>query len=188
MIIKCPECRSDISDRAEKCPSCGCPIRSVEANSLGKAVDKEWVQKVKVFLEKYKVIVVCVIVCLVLFGWVLSVINDKYNDRVDSYTSDYSSSLDESYYAWLYLKVSDVEIEHNGSYTVVTGTVTNNGTSTYEFVKIKGAFVNQAGTTVDTDWTYAVGSEGLAPNESKTFRMSVPQNLSIVDCEVSLID
>lgn len=26
MIIKCPECQKEISDLAEKCPNCGCPI------------------------------------------------------------------------------------------------------------------------------------------------------------------
>lgn len=25
-LIKCPECQSDVSDRAHSCPKCGCPV------------------------------------------------------------------------------------------------------------------------------------------------------------------
>ena len=86
------------------------------------------------------------------------------------------------------LKFTNVTVTHNSSYTVATGTVTNNGTKKVTFVKIKGAFTNSAGTTLDTDWTYAVGSEGLDPGESTTFRMSVSKNSSIKNCKISIID
>lgn len=86
------------------------------------------------------------------------------------------------------LKFSNLDIEHNSSYTVLNGTVTNKGSKTYEFIEIKGAFKDSSGNVVDTDWTYAVGSEGLAPGESTTFRMSVPKDYSIRDCSVSIID
>lgn len=86
------------------------------------------------------------------------------------------------------LRFSNIEIEHNSSYTVVTGKVTNTGSTTYTFVKIKGAFKTSSGSTVDTDWTYAVGSEGLAPGESATFRMSVPKDRTITKCTISIID
>lgn len=86
------------------------------------------------------------------------------------------------------LRFSNIEIEHNSSYTVVTGKVTNTGSTTYTFVKIKGAFKTSSGSTVDTDWTYAVGSEGLSPGESVTFRMSVPKDRTITKCSISIID
>lgn len=25
-LIKCPECKSEVSDKAKSCPKCGCPI------------------------------------------------------------------------------------------------------------------------------------------------------------------
>ncbi|MCI5679537.1 MAG: FxLYD domain-containing protein [Bacteroidales bacterium] len=86
------------------------------------------------------------------------------------------------------LKFSNLDIDHNSSYTVLNGTVTNTGNRTYEFIEIKGAFKDSSGKVVDTDWTYAVGSEGLAPGESTTFRMSVPKDYSIRDCSISIID
>ena len=101
-----------------------------------------------------------------------------YDDDADSISSN----------ATLDLRFSNIDIEHNSSYTVVTGTVTNNGTHTYKFVEIKGSFESSAGTVIDTDWTYAVGSEGLAPGESTTFRMSVTKNYLITDCDISIID
>lgn len=86
------------------------------------------------------------------------------------------------------LNFSNISITHNSSYTVCTGTITNNGTKTYSFVEVKGKFQDSYGTVIDTDWTYAVGSEGLAPNESKTFRLSVDKNYSIDKCEMEIID
>lgn len=104
---------------------------------------------------------------------------------------DYSSSSSSSYsYESKYsaLKISNVSVTSNSSYTVCTGTITNNGKKNYSFVEVKGAFKNSSGTVLDTDWTYAVGSEGLAPGESKSFRMSVPKNYSISSCSVSIMD
>lgn len=85
------------------------------------------------------------------------------------------------------LKFSNIKITHNSLYTVVTGTVTNKGTRSYKFVTIKGAFKNSSGTVVDTDSTYAVGSEGLSSGESTTFRMSIDKNTKVTKCDISII-
>ncbi len=119
-------------------------------------------------------------------------------DRVVSGSSNYcfihkssssgSSSSGSSYSsATLDLRFSNIKIQHNSLYTVVTGTVTNKGSKSYKFVTVKGAFKNSSGTVIDTDSTYAVGSEGLAPGESKTFRMSVDKNYNIKNCSISII-
>ena len=86
------------------------------------------------------------------------------------------------------IEISNVRITERGSYTVATGTVTNVGVYTYEFVKLKGTFRDSSDTVLDTDWTYAVGAEGLAPGESATFRLSVPEDYRIRECSVSIID
>lgn len=86
------------------------------------------------------------------------------------------------------LQVSDVKVSYNSSYTVCTGSVKNTGKKTYTFIEVKGAFKNYSGTVLDTDWTYVVGSEGLAPNESSTFRMSIPKNFDVTSCTVSVYD
>ena len=30
MLIKCTECNHDVSDKAEKCPNCGCPVEEIK--------------------------------------------------------------------------------------------------------------------------------------------------------------
>jgi len=32
MLIKCPECKKDMSDKAEKCPHCGYPLKKKDKN------------------------------------------------------------------------------------------------------------------------------------------------------------
>lgn len=86
------------------------------------------------------------------------------------------------------LKISNITISSNNSYTIAEGTITNNSDQTVSFVEIKGSFETSYGTVVDTDWTYAVGSEGLAPGESCKWRMSVSKDSSIKDCNVTILD
>ena len=97
----------------------------------------------------------------------------------------YSPSYESAYTA---LNFSNIYVSSNSSYTICTGKITNNGKKTYKFVQIKGSFKNSSGKVVDTDSTYAVGNEGLAPGESKTFRMSVDKNYDIKSCSVSIYD
>lgn len=86
------------------------------------------------------------------------------------------------------LEISNIYVKTKTSYTVCTGTVTNSGKKTYKFIKVKGAFKDWSGSVIDTDWTYAVGAEGLAPGESSRFEMSVKANSSINDCDVIIFD
>jgi len=86
------------------------------------------------------------------------------------------------------LSFSDVCVTKNSSYTICTATITNNGKKTYTFIEVKGKFKNSSGTVLDTDWTYAVGSEGLAPGESASFRLSVDKNFDITKCDLEILD
>ena len=79
---------------------------------------------------------------------------------------------------------SNISITSNSSYTIYTATVTNNGKRTYTFVEVKGKFKNSSGTVLDTDWTYAVGSEELAPGESVSIRLSVKKDSNITKCDL----
>ena len=118
-------------------------------------------------------------------------INKKAADEKYCYTHLPSTSTHYNYTPEIaedVLAFSDIQLSHNSSYTVCNGTITNNGERTYTFVEIKGKFKDSSGTTLDTDWTYAVGSEGLAPGESATFRMSVKKNNSIKSCSVEILD
>lgn len=52
----------------------------------------------------------------------------------------------------------------------VDGTITNNSDKTVRFVEVKVALYND-GKVTDTDWTYAVGAEGLEPGESSQWKL-----------------
>lgn len=100
------------------------------------------------------------------------------DDAESSYSPVYSDEL----------TISNVELSSNSTYTIAEGTITNTSDQTVSYVEIKGAFKDSSGTVLDTDWTYAVVSEGLAPGESCTWRMSVKKNWSVRECSVSILD
>ncbi len=106
-----------------------------------------------------------------------------YMSTGSSYSNSYSS---ESGYS--VLKITADSVSSNSSYTICTGSVKNTGTKTYYYIEVKGAFKDSSGDVIDTDWTYAAGSEGLAPGESTTFRLSVTKDYDIESCTVSLSD
>ena len=102
------------------------------------------------------------------------------------YDDDASSSS--NYVPSYQLKISDVSVYTSRNYTYAEGTFKNNSDSTVSYVRIKGSFKTHSGTVVDTDWTYAVGSEGLAPGESCKWKLSVEKDYSIEDCDISILD
>lgn len=72
--------------------------------------------------------------------------------------------------------------------TSATGKLANTGKSSVSFVKVKGQFKNSSGSIIDTDWTYAVGAEGLSPGESTRFEIMVDKDRSIKECSCSILD
>lgn len=84
------------------------------------------------------------------------------------------------------LEFSGLGLSSNSSYTILEGTATNVSGGTLEFIKVKGLFQDSNNKVLDTDWTYAVGGEGLAPGESKKFRLSVTYDSRISTASVEL--
>lgn len=116
---------------------------------------------------------------------------EKITTSYDNGSCDYCSKHQKAYDSAVstsHLIVSDKSVTHNSSYTIFTATMTNDSAATYKFVTVKGSFTDKSGTVCDTDSTYAVGSEGLAPGESTTFRMSIPKDRNVTSCTVSITD
>ncbi len=86
------------------------------------------------------------------------------------------------------LEVTRLYLSSTGNYYYAEGTVKNNSSSTVSYVKVKCAFMDSAGNVIDTDWTYAVGSEGLAPGESKKWEMMVSYDRKIDKCRATILD
>ncbi len=62
----------------------------------------------------------------------------------------------------------------DGSYMYCKGKVRNLGTSSVKFVKVQVEWLDKSGNILDTDFTYAVGGEELAPGAAKSFSMMTP--------------
>lgn len=104
-----------------------------------------------------------------------------YDDDAD--TSFYKPTVNSNE-----LEISGVELSSNSVSKIAEGILTNNSKQTVSYVKIKGSFKDFSGKVVDTDWTYAVGSEGLAPGESSKWRMTVDKDYGICECSVTILD
>ena len=146
--------------------------------------------KQKAFLKKLILSAVAIVLCIAFSATLFAFIGGGTKSSTSSSTSSSgsgSTTISKSTYMYYYMKIDNVKVESNSSYTICTGRVTNNGSYTIYYVQVRGAFKNYSGTTLDTDWTYAVGSEGLRPGESTTFRMSVHKNSSIYKCDVTFI-
>ena len=98
------------------------------------------------------------------------------SSKPSSSSSSYSSSsyeMDHKTYCILYMKVSNVKIRRSGDWVYCTGTIKNTGKYSIKFVKVRAGFKDSRGNVIDSDWTYAVDSSWLYPNESKNFEMMV---------------
>lgn len=191
-LTNCPECQKSVSDMAPECPHCGYPINSVPTQSYEQISD---VKESSIPKDKLPILIVAsAIILIVIIAVVISFSGKSEKDSSYSYGYDYDyyDSYDYSNYevASLVLEIENVEVDlWDGSYATVTGRIRNTGVNTYTFVKVKGVFTDWSGDALDTDWTYVVGSEGLAPGEAVSFEMSVKnEDRDIRDCTVSLYD
>lgn len=114
---------------------------------------------------------------------------DDMKKIVQSYATSYNNTQKEKKEtSTTPIKISALTFSSNSSYKIAEGTVTNTGSRTVYYVKVKVAFKDNSGTSIDTNWTYAVSSEGLEPGESKKFSVSVKKDYSITDATASILD
>ncbi len=213
--MRCSKCGNKVKPDVTFCTHCGNRLDIPEPNTVSGVGHNKELTAVKTY-KKYIIIglaIICFVgyffgvrcksgLCLLPSGFkgeycvvhtciMDGCINKKAIDNNYCYTHSTTTSSGLTYtpeVAEDVLDFSDIEISHNSSYTACTGTITNNGRKTYTFVEVKGIFKNSLGTVLDTDWTYAVGSEGLAPGESTTFRLSVDKDRDITKCTMEILD
>lgn len=95
--------------------------------------------------------------------------DDCYSDIITAqYEQEYNKEKTESEVK-SNLKINLSSVYHEGDYIYVEGSLTNNSEKTVKYVKVKLSYLDKNGNVVDTDDTYACGSEGLAPGESTKF-------------------
>lgn len=206
--MKCPNCKKEISNTVTFCKFCGSNIE--EQKTIFQRQNKKKIPKKAVVAATIIILIILYMlmfkcragICLLPHGFrgdycVIHSCDRKgcYNKVAKGKKYCYThlpSTANNSYYtpekAEDVLYFSDIELSNNSSYTICNATVTNNGRKTYTFIEVKGKFKDSSGTILDTDWTYAVGSEGLAPGESTTLRLSVSKNYNITKCDLELLD
>lgn len=214
----CKYCGSQIPDDAKICPTCGKELVKTSADGDSKVKPSILAGKNKfVFIGIIAAIVIIAVVIIAsssgrckesgcnnkavpgskyCYTHKCSISNCDnsrfmYSNYCYSHYLLYDEDANKTYAPSVYsyqLKISNVTLSTSYGYTYAEGTLTNNSDSTVTFVKIKGSFKNYSGTVVDTDWTYAVGSDGLAPGESCKWKMSVTKDSSIKSCDVTILD
>lgn len=212
--MKCSKCGNKISDDATFCKHCGNKIEAINVPKKHFNIITENLFNLR--SKKMKILIVIIMLCIIyLLGFkcragfcllpsgikgeycTLHTCNRSgcYNKVVEGkkYCHTHTPSTSTNYQytpekAEDVLVFSNVDISKNSSYTICNATITNNGKKTYTFVEIKGKFKDSSGNIIDTDWTYAVGTEGLAPGESATFRLSVSKNSKITKCDLEILD
>jgi hypothetical protein len=74
------------------------------------------------------------------------------------------------------------------SYITVKYKITNNHSShIYKFIEVKVNLMNKDQKVITSDWTYAVGNEGLNPGDSKEFEIMIDtpsEDVEFVSCFV----
>ena len=192
----CPKCGKEIDNNSNYCKYCGAVLLeecSADATDKTESSSAEAVtssKKRKKFLIPVFLLILVICVAIPISYAVISMNNEsKVASKTSSepatsssYSSSYSglngssyssSGMSHSTYCLLYMKVSNVNVTHNGNYAYVTGTILNKGTYKIRYVKVKAVCKDKYGSIVDTDWTYAVDSSWLEPGESKKFEIMI---------------
>ena len=111
-----------------------------------------------------------------------------YNSSSGGSIGDYDNTVSE----YLGLSLSVTKIETSGNYTYVYCSVKNvshlyGNATMYRYIKVKAVFKDRYGSTLDTDWTYAIDSTWLNSGETKTFYYMV-RNTLVKSAELFIIE
>lgn len=71
------------------------------------------------------------------------------------------------------INFEEVEGKIDGDWVRIEGKIRNNGSGEVSFIKIGVELLDSEGKVLDTDWTYAVSSEGLKPGVAKSFDLTI---------------
>jgi len=70
--------------------------------------------------------------------------------------------------------IEETEVRNEDGYMYLQGKVRNNGDRPVEFIKIRVEWLDADGVVLDSDWTYAIGGEGLRSGSAKGFEVMTP--------------
>lgn len=86
------------------------------------------------------------------------------------------------------LSIENTSCSRSSNYIYAKGYVKNNTDQTLTYIEIKADVVNSSGEIIDTNYTYAVGSEGLSPGSRKSYEIMIPYDDSVNQCKYYIVD
>ena len=86
------------------------------------------------------------------------------------------------------LIIESIDYEYEYGFDTIYGSVKNNLDRTVYYVEVKVSLYDASGNVIDTDWTYAVGHEGLSPGESTKFSVMMKADSRMVRYGASIQD
>jgi hypothetical protein len=120
-----------------------------------------------------KKILIPIIVILLLLSSACLNYPRTYHQPVSTYKPAPTENLNNS------LKIKLLDQDFSDNYITLTYKITNNSKSHYfTYVKVKVSLLDADKKVLTSDWTYAVDSTSLAPNESKEFDIMIERPLS----------
>ncbi len=84
--------------------------------------------------------------------------------------------------ALLDLMLEEVRCDLEKNWIYVRGKVRNKGSASVDFVKVGVGWRDSAGTVVDTDYTFVVSREALAPEAAKSFEIMTSRDRRASEC------
>lgn len=76
-LMKCPECGHDVSDKAEKCQNCGCPVSVNLPNPKPNLSEREIEEAANKNFKKGMKTVIIIILCLVILVSACEIVKAK---------------------------------------------------------------------------------------------------------------
>ena len=88
MLIKCTECGKEVSDKADSCPNCGCPIEKSNSDIKENSIENNGITKEKKRKRPIKAIILC---CVIMISTIIGGV--IYNNNVLQPKRDYESAI-----------------------------------------------------------------------------------------------
>lgn len=86
------------------------------------------------------------------------------------------------------LKITKKDAHRDGNYWYCTGTVSNVGSSTRYYVKVRVTYYDNSNTVLTSDWTYAVASEGIRGGENQQFEIMTKADGNATQYKVEIME
>lgn len=118
-------------------------------------------------------------------------------DRAKDYIKFLISSIDETktqeYEKEQYdknnpLQITEKSVNEDDGYWYCNGTLSNAGSKTYYYVKVKVTYYDENMNVLTTDWTYAVDSVGIKGGENQQFEIMTKVNGDVEKYKVEVIE